>query len=303
MKIQSKSIRRLGLIASALFLFSCSSTPDAQEGIEEAVEVTEEGLDEYSDEGLESSSVEDEYNDALSDAQDEGENLLESEVASAEESMESASSILDGGEAEEPEEVVEEVVDRSYELDDPVAAEQIASETVAENELDDEVVGSISDVVPENEESYADNAPSGSDMGFSEMTYVVQPGDSLSKISKLVYGTTSRWKEIADANNISGTKIFPGDALSINSEREGYNSAVASLTKQTVTVQKGDTLATIAKQVFGSSAYWKVLYQYNKSKISNPNKIYAGQVLTYYKKAEIQASFSPLLSGAQHTAH
>jgi nucleoid-associated protein YgaU len=48
--------------------------------------------------------------------------------------------------------------------------------------------------------------------------YVVQPGDSLSKIAEEVYGDGSRWKEIFEANKeqIKDPKlIHPGQELRI----------------------------------------------------------------------------------------
>lgn len=44
-------------------------------------------------------------------------------------------------------------------------------------------------------------------------------------------------------------------------------------------VKKGQTLGDIAKDVYGSSKEWKKIYNANKNKIKDPNKIYAGQVL------------------------
>ena len=52
-------------------------------------------------------------------------------------------------------------------------------------------------------------------LGFG---YEVQPGDSLSKIAKHVYGDASRWKEIWEANKASIPNpdlIHPGQQLSM----------------------------------------------------------------------------------------
>lgn len=51
----------------------------------------------------------------------------------------------------------------------------------------------------------------------------------------------------------------------------------------TYTVVKGDCLWNIAKKYLGSGARWTEIYQLNKDKISNPNLIYPGQVLTMPK--------------------
>jgi len=46
------------------------------------------------------------------------------------------------------------------------------------------------------------------------------------------------------------------------------------------TVQPGDTLYGISERYWGNGKYWPALYQANRSKISDPNLIYAGQVVT-----------------------
>lgn len=49
-----------------------------------------------------------------------------------------------------------------------------------------------------------------------DATYTVERGDTLYVIAQQYYGDGSRWKEIADANNISDPrKIQPGDELTI----------------------------------------------------------------------------------------
>ena len=46
------------------------------------------------------------------------------------------------------------------------------------------------------------------------------------------------------------------------------------------TVQPGDTLYGISQRYWGNGKYWPALYRANQSKISDPNLIYAGQVVT-----------------------
>ena len=50
--------------------------------------------------------------------------------------------------------------------------------------------------------------------------------------------------------------------------------------KQTVTVEKGDTLWAISAKYYGAGAQYTKIYGANTDKISNPNLIYPGQVLT-----------------------
>lgn len=51
-------------------------------------------------------------------------------------------------------------------------------------------------------------------------------------------------------------------------------------TPKTYTVVKGDCLWKIAKKFLGDGSRWPEIYELNKDKISNPNLIYPGQVLT-----------------------
>jgi nucleoid-associated protein YgaU len=48
---------------------------------------------------------------------------------------------------------------------------------------------------------------------------------------------------------------------------------------RTYTVAKGDTLSAIAQREYGAASKWKVIYEANRDKISNPDRIQAGQVL------------------------
>lgn len=45
------------------------------------------------------------------------------------------------------------------------------------------------------------------------------------------------------------------------------------------TVQKGDTLSEIAKKQYGNAGKYMVIFEANKPMLSDPNKIYPGQVL------------------------
>ncbi|MDB5096534.1 MAG: chitinase, class, partial [Cyanobacteria bacterium RYN_339] len=48
---------------------------------------------------------------------------------------------------------------------------------------------------------------------------------------------------------------------------------------KTDTVQGGDSLSAIAQQTLGDAGRWNEIYELNKDQISNPDLIYAGQVL------------------------
>lgn len=50
-------------------------------------------------------------------------------------------------------------------------------------------------------------------------------------------------------------------------------------TSRTYTVEKGDTLSKIAKQMYGDAAKYPVIFEANKPMLKDPDKIYPGQVL------------------------
>jgi nucleoid-associated protein YgaU len=48
---------------------------------------------------------------------------------------------------------------------------------------------------------------------------------------------------------------------------------------RTYEVKKGDSLSKIAKHVYGDAGKWKQIFEANGDQLSNPDKIYPGQVL------------------------
>lgn len=102
--------------------------------------------------------------------------------------------------------------------------------------------------------------------------YTVKSGDNLSSIGSK-YNVS--WKKIAEVNGISGPKytIYPGQRLKIpNGSTNSTPSSTVSY--RTYKVQHGDTLSGIASK-YGTT-YQKIA---ELNGISNPNLIYAGQVL------------------------
>jgi nucleoid-associated protein YgaU len=49
---------------------------------------------------------------------------------------------------------------------------------------------------------------------------------------------------------------------------------------QTYTVQPGDTLSKISKQFYGDANRYTQIFEANRDKLSDPNKIQVGQTLT-----------------------
>ena len=57
-------------------------------------------------------------------------------------------------------------------------------------------------------------------------------------------------------------------------------TAAPAASKRTYTVVSGDSLSKIAKREYGDAQKWTVIYEANRDKISNPDLIHPGQVLT-----------------------
>jgi len=120
----------------------------------------------------------------------------------------------------------------------------------------------------------------GTATGPAVETYTVQPGDSLWKIAKKFYGTGDAWQRIFDANKDiikDPNKIYVGQKLTIYIT-EG--SLISSAQGDVYIVQSGDSLWKISRKVYGEGRSWKKIYHANTDKITNPNRLYAGQILT-----------------------
>jgi LysM repeat protein len=101
-------------------------------------------------------------------------------------------------------------------------------------------------------------------------TYVVQPGDWLSKIASYCGVTLS---QMYASNPGVGYYIYPGQVLVIPGS--GYSSSSSTSYANTYTVQRGDSFSMIAKR-YGVSV--NSLWAANPQ-IWNINRIYPGQVI------------------------
>lgn len=103
-------------------------------------------------------------------------------------------------------------------------------------------------------------------------TYTVVEGDTLSSVAAR-FGTT--WEALAAANGIADPNlIYPGQVLTIGGSSAGSSSAGSGSGGSTYTVQRGDTLSSVAAR-FGTT--WEQLAEING--LANPNFITVGEVL------------------------
>jgi nucleoid-associated protein YgaU len=71
------------------------------------------------------------------------------------------------------------------------------------------------------------------------------------------------------------------DAVELTAEQlpSAEDIAAAEFTSRTYTVQKGDTLSKIAKEMYGNAGKYPVIFEANQPMLKHPDKIYPGQVL------------------------
>jgi nucleoid-associated protein YgaU len=177
-----------------------------------------------------------------------------------------------------------------------------------------ETIPTIADVVADSESTHADAVPvkekkakkakahkskarvaQAPVLSGNEKVYVVQPGDTLGSISATLYGSSREWKSLADMNGLdSKGRIFPGDAIkySSNESTAAFESRFDGLTKASVTVEKGDTLSSIANRLMGQASFWKLLWRWNETAVTDPNRIAVGQTLQYVSKQDLDAASS-----------
>ncbi|MBN2404643.1 MAG: LysM peptidoglycan-binding domain-containing protein [Coriobacteriia bacterium] len=123
-------------------------------------------------------------------------------------------------------------------------------------------------------------------------TYVVQEGDSLSKIAERFYGKESGWKRIVTANKLDNPdRLRVGQRLVIPPEEpvpavigtHDTRAPSVALTgdstseAQSYTVQKGDRLIKIAEQFYGDGAKWRLIADANR--VTDDRRLKVGQKL------------------------
>ena len=105
--------------------------------------------------------------------------------------------------------------------------------------------------------------------------------DKLEKLANADDVTVSiNLKQYIDYATKKVTVTKPDNSSKSTLKTETPRETSGKPTAKTYTVKSGDCLWTIAKKYYGNGAQYTKIYNANKDKISNPNLIYVGQVLT-----------------------
>jgi nucleoid-associated protein YgaU len=105
---------------------------------------------------------------------------------------------------------------------EPYGAKFVGSELVGEQyhlvaQVPSRVVENrVWDVIKSVDPEYADLKHEITNTGGQDGTYTIQPGDNLSKVSKLFYGEANKYEAIAKANDMAdANKIQVGQTIKI----------------------------------------------------------------------------------------
>ena len=126
--------------------------------------------------------------------------------------------------------------------------------------------------------------------------YTVQSGDTLSGIANRFSTTTqliARLNDIRDVNRIYvGQRLLVREASAPSPSTPSNNHTGANTSASSYTVQSGENLSEIAAK-FGTN--WQTLAQLNN--LSNPNRIYVGQVLRLRANTTPSTPSTPMSNG------
>ena len=115
-------------------------------------------------------------------------------------------------------------------------------------------------------------------------TYTAKNGETLMMISFKVYGDYRRWKEIASYNSIGQNDVRSGMQIRYQKPSSEFSWNPEGLP---YLIKRGDTLATISDDKYGTVKKWRMIYENNQPLIRDPNLIYAGFTLYYVPKRDI----------------
>jgi len=108
-----------------------------------------------------------------------------------------------------------------------------------------------------------------SDLGLEVENLAININDDVANVTGLAANQATREKVVLVIGNSSGIA-----GVHDNMEVEIEEPAATFHT-----VERGDTLSKIAKRVYGNAMKYPVIFEANRPMLSDPDKIYPGQVL------------------------
>ena len=106
-------------------------------------------------------------------------------------------------------------------------------------------------------------------LGFEVTDLAIKVSGSTATVSGTAKNQTEREKVV----------LAIGNVLGISSVEDNLEVAEVEPEAAYHTVERGDTLSKIAKQHYGNAMKYPVIFEANKPMLTDPDKIYPGQVL------------------------
>jgi len=131
--------------------------------------------------------------------------------------------------------------------------------------------------------------------------YKIVDGDSLETIAEALYGDSNSWQVIYAANlHVIGndsTQLIPGVMLAIpapTNSSEVLTQSQSTLTHYTTI--DGDTLQSIALEVYGDMNKWEPIYKANPMEVQDgPASVLGAGIVLLIPEISVQTKNSPLL--------
>lgn len=117
----------------------------------------------------------------------------------------------------------------------------------------------------------------------SKMAYIVQKGDTLSKIAKRVFSDMKRWRDLAVASSVKNPNlIYPGDVIfyQLDQTTLAFARKYENLKREVTPVREGENLSEVSKRIYGDKDQWKFLWRHN-DQINDPENLTAGSLVYY----------------------
>ncbi len=135
--------------------------------------------------------------------------------------------------------------------------------------------------------------PTPAETHTADRWYTVKEGDNLTKIARKVYGDGDYAQVIYEANRHRMTSInsvrvgvrllIPDRAGRATPAPAETRTETPSAPRDTATteykVKDGETLTELAQRFYGSQRHWNKLYELNRDRIDDPDRVRAGTVI------------------------
>ncbi|MEM1324488.1 MAG: peptidoglycan-binding protein LysM [Bacteroidota bacterium] len=107
-------------------------------------------------------------------------------------------------------------------------------------------------------------------LGIDVQNFDVEIDNDTAKLFGQVETQEQKEKVILAVGNVAGIAIVNDDYMTVEKPEDEATF---------YTVEKGDYLSKIAKEVYGDPMKYNLIFEANKPMLSDPDKIYPGQVL------------------------